>query len=113
MHSNTALKPEASSDTAALMRGLRASIIEAACISREGHIPSALSILDILWVLYDRVLNITPTSIHSKLRDRCVRLEHRGVCAEGAERARRAVVHRDHPLRLVRQGAGCAGHHTA
>jgi transketolase len=59
-------------ETVEMMRSLRARIIEAAAISREGHIPSALSILDILWVLYDRVLNITPLSIHSKTRDRCV-----------------------------------------
>lgn len=72
MQSNTVLKHAPAADTAALMREMRGRIIEAASISREGHIPSALSILDILWVLYDRVLNITPTSIHAKSRDRCV-----------------------------------------
>jgi transketolase len=55
-----------------MMRGLRARILEVAAASGEGHIPSALSILDILWVLYDRVLNISPLTIHSSGRDRFV-----------------------------------------
>lgn len=38
----------------------------------EGHIPSGLSILDILWVLYDQVLDITPKNIHGLNRDRFI-----------------------------------------
>jgi transketolase len=38
------------------MKTLRESIIRGSHKSKEGHIPSALSILDILWVLYDKVL---------------------------------------------------------
>lgn len=72
MQNSFALKTGESAETVQLMRDLRARIIEAASISREGHIPSALSILDILWVLYDRVLNVTPLTIHSKSRDRFV-----------------------------------------
>jgi len=53
-------------------RGLRRRIIEAAAASGEGHIPSALSILDILWVLYDRVLEISPQSVSAPERDRFV-----------------------------------------
>jgi transketolase len=36
----------------------------------EGHIASAFSILDILWVLYDRVLRIDPKNPKSDERDR-------------------------------------------
>lgn len=53
-------------------RALRRRIIEVATASGEGHIPSALSILDILWVLYDRVLNIGPESVSDPARDRFV-----------------------------------------
>ncbi len=35
---------------------LRRTIIETAYRAKEGHIPSALSIIDIVWVLYDQVL---------------------------------------------------------
>lgn len=38
----------------------------------EGHIPSAFSILDLLWVLYDRVLGLTPENIRDPNRNRMV-----------------------------------------
>lgn len=37
--------------------------------SQEGHVPSALSILDILWVLYDEVLNLKLIKSKSLKRD--------------------------------------------
>src|SRR5277367_1110087 len=57
---------------ATAIRGLRRRIIEVAAARGEGHIPSALSILDILWVLYDRVLNVTPATASAPERDRFV-----------------------------------------
>src|SRR5579871_4998599 len=70
---NTSVATKAQSpNVGEVMRALRARIIEAASASREGHIPSALSILDILWVLYDRVLNIAPQTALSRTRDRFV-----------------------------------------
>jgi len=38
----------------------------------EGHIPSALSILDLLWVLYDRVLRFNPHKPDDLMMDRFV-----------------------------------------
>jgi len=38
----------------------------------EGHIPSALSILDILWVLYDRILKVDVSNPKSNTRDRFI-----------------------------------------
>ena len=38
------------------MLELRKSILVAAAAAKEGHIASAFSVLDILWVLYDRIL---------------------------------------------------------
>jgi transketolase len=49
---------------------LKESILNAAFASREGHIPSALSILDILWVLYNGVMNINPSDPADDTRDR-------------------------------------------
>ncbi|MFH0942902.1 MAG: transketolase [Candidatus Beckwithbacteria bacterium] len=40
-----------------VIKQLKKEIIQMAYQAQEGHIPSAFSILDILWVLYDRVLN--------------------------------------------------------
>lgn len=54
------------------LRALRKNIILAAAAAREGHIASAFSILDILWVLYDRVLRFDPANPRSEDRDRFV-----------------------------------------
>ena len=48
------------------MNDLRRTIIETAFNAGEGHIASALSILDIVWVLYDRVLQPEDCFILSK-----------------------------------------------
>jgi len=47
-------------------------IIEATYNAKEGHIASAFSILDILWVLYDRILNIDPSDLDNPDRDRFI-----------------------------------------
>jgi transketolase len=51
---------------------LRVEIIRASAVAQEGHIPSALSILDILWVLYDRVLKVYPDCPDKPERDRFI-----------------------------------------
>jgi transketolase len=42
------------------LQRLREKIVLVSTGAREGHIPSALSILNLLWVLYDSVLKISP-----------------------------------------------------
>jgi transketolase len=51
------------------MKHIKRKIIEIATKSQEGHIASAFSILDILWVLYDKVLNISPETVDRPERD--------------------------------------------
>lgn len=58
-------------DTLAL-NPLRRAIVQAAAASREGHIPSAFSILDLLWVLYDRVAQHDPANPTWEERDRFI-----------------------------------------
>lgn len=48
---------------------LKKIIVESAYKSGEGHIASAFSILDILWVLYDKVLKIDPKDPENPNRD--------------------------------------------
>ena len=40
------------------MNDLIKKIVDIATLKKEGHIPSSLSILDIMYVLYDKVLDI-------------------------------------------------------
>lgn len=62
----------ADAQTSETLRRLRRTILHAASTAGEGHVPSALSILDILWVLYDRVLRIDPANPGAPERDRFI-----------------------------------------
>lgn len=48
------------------MNNLRRQIIQMAHDAGEGHVPSALSILDIIWVLYDKIMKPDDRFILSK-----------------------------------------------
>ncbi len=60
---------------------LKKQIITATVPVEEGHIPSAFSILDILWVLYSRVLHIDPNNPRSDNRDRFILSKGHGALA--------------------------------
>lgn len=47
-------------------------IITVSANSREGHIPSALSVLDVLWILYDKILRVYPQEPGHPERDRFI-----------------------------------------
>ena len=64
-----------------ILSKLRPHTIVAATTAGEGHISSALSILDILWVLYDLVLRIDPKDPKSEGRDRFVLSKGHGSLA--------------------------------
>jgi transketolase len=51
---------------------LKRMIVHASATAGEGHIPSAFSVLDILWVLYDRILKIDPAHPDKPDRDRFI-----------------------------------------
>lgn len=59
-------------DNDAEIKELKREIIQLATKTQEGHIPAAFSILDILWVLYDRILELTPENIKDPDRNRLV-----------------------------------------
>ena len=41
-----------------VLRSIKIKILQASAVAQEGHIPSAFSILDIIWALYHRVMKI-------------------------------------------------------
>jgi len=55
-----------------IIRAMKRDIVTAAAQAGEGHIASAFSILDLLWVLYDRVLRIDSTAPDKEDRDRFI-----------------------------------------
>lgn len=54
------------------MKELRKFIAEVSFDRQEGHIPSAYSILDILYILYNEVMDIDPNKPNKVIRDRLV-----------------------------------------
>jgi transketolase len=58
--------------TAETLHRLRRAILLASAAAGEGHVPSALSILDIVWVLYDRVMRCSASDPMSPQRDRFI-----------------------------------------
>ena len=64
-----------------LINRLKRQIVLATVAVGEGHIASAFSILDILWVLYDRVLQIDAKNPKSDERDRFVLSKGHGSLA--------------------------------
>jgi transketolase len=51
------------------MNNIKKNILKASYYGKEGHITSALSIVDILFVLYDGVMNIALDNMHAEDRD--------------------------------------------
>lgn len=51
------------------IESVKKKILEVAHAASEGHIGSSFSVLDILFVLYDEVANISPSTINSPQRD--------------------------------------------
>ncbi len=56
----------------AWIRKMKRDIVAAAAKAGEGHIASAFSVLDLLWVLYDGVMNIRPEHPDDSGRDRFI-----------------------------------------
>jgi len=59
-------------DSSSLARNIRVNALRMVHRARASHIASALSITDILAVLYGRVMNIGPSLINSEERDRFI-----------------------------------------
>jgi transketolase len=47
----------------------------------EKHAPSATSTLDVLWILYDRILHVTPSTVDDPARDRFLLSKGHGPAA--------------------------------
>ena len=62
-------------------RDLRLSIVDALVGGRRGHVGSALSLVEILRVLYDDVLNVRPAEPQWAGRDRCILSKGHGCLA--------------------------------
>jgi transketolase len=54
------------------MKNIIKKIVDIATLKKEGHIPSSLSILDLMYVLYDKILDVESIKENKEDRDRFI-----------------------------------------
>jgi transketolase len=94
----------------ATSRALRASIIDALVGGRRGHVGSALSLVEIVRVLYDDVLRVKPDDPKWPDRDRFILSKGHGCLALYAVLAEKGFFPREELLRQCTPGALLGGH---
>jgi len=55
-----------------IIKKLKRQIVQASHSAREVHAPSAFSILDLLWVLYDQLIRVDPKLLNNQGQDRFI-----------------------------------------
>ena len=65
-----------------MTKKLISRIAELSVIGKEGHVPSALSILDIIWVIYNKIININLLKRRSRKRDFFILSKGHGCLAQ-------------------------------
>ncbi len=93
-----------------MLKELRKTIISVAANAGEGHIPSALSILDIIWVLYDRIMKINPIFPEDPNRDRFILSKGHGSLALYAVLAAKGFFPVDELRTFAKYGSRFGGH---
>lgn len=92
------------------LREMKRAILEAAAVAGEGHVPSAFSVLDILWVLYSQVLRHDPANPGWEERDRFVLSKGHASLALYAVLARQGYFPQSELANFGSYGAMLGGH---
>ena len=93
-----------------IIKRLKREIINATLLTGEGHIPSAFSILDILWVLYDKVLGITPQNVNIDERNHFVLSKGHGSLALYAVLSEKQFFNKDELKNFAQFNSILGGH---
>lgn len=98
------------STSGSVLTALRREILQIAFATREGHIASSFSVLEILWVLYDKVLRHDSGNPQLETRDRLV--VSKGHCALGlyAVLAEKGFFHKEELQTFCAPGSRLEGH---
>jgi transketolase len=91
-------------------RDLRLAIVDALVGGPRGHVGSALSLVEIVRVLYDDVLRVRPSEPDWSERDRCILSKGHGCLALYAVLADKGFFPRAELLRQCTPGAMLGGH---
>ncbi len=93
-----------------IVKRLKREIIEATALTGEGHIPSAFSILDILWILYDKVLNIDLRNLNKDDRDHFILSKGHGSLALYAVLSEKGFFGKNELLKFAQFDSILGGH---
>lgn len=92
------------------IKRMKREIVRMAVAANEGHIPSAFSILDIIWVLYDQVLKFDPENPTNDFRDRFVLSKGHGSLALYVVLAEKGFFPHDELKKFATKGGILGGH---
>lgn len=92
------------------MRDLRKQILTVSHTNQEGHIPTAFSILDILYVLYNDVMDIDPQKPEKPIRDRLIVSKGHASIGIYAVMADRGYFPKEELMTYCRFGSRLGGH---
>jgi len=65
-----------------IIKKLQYRICELSHNAQEGHVPSALSVLDIVWIIYDKIINLSLVKKKSSKRDFFIMSKGHGCLAQ-------------------------------
>ena len=99
-------------DYQSISKEVKENILKMIYSSKGGHIGSSLSCVDILIVLYFKILNINPKNPLDENRDRFILSKGHAVSALDAVLAKRGFFSRDILKTYCKDGSKLAGHST-
>jgi len=94
----------------ALARQIRIDVVRMTSRARASHVGSALSIADIVAVLYSGVLSISPSRVNDETRDRFILSKGHGGCAIYSALARSGFFGTSELDRYCQNGSHLSGH---
>jgi transketolase len=93
-----------------IVKQMKHQIVLAAHAAGEGHIPSALSILDLLWVLYDKVMKLDPLRLDDPAMDRFILSKGHASLALYAVLAQKRILPREALASFCKYDSALGGH---
>ena len=96
-----------------IIKKLKREIIEIMLPTGEGHLSSGFSIIDILWVLYDRILNIDLDDIQNDDRNHFILSKGHGSLALYAVLSEKRFFTKDELRKFACYDSPFGGHPTA
>ena len=93
-----------------MTKKLISRIAELSVIGKEGHVPSALSILDIIWVIYNKIININLLKRRSRKRDFFILSKGHGCLAQYVVLEKKGIIFKKDLNKFCKYNSNFGGH---